>query len=175
VDSTSCDDTLMPARPGGVTAVKIAVLAESDADLHGLLEPLSERPIMTVRVGQDDDFRFDAPVPVRFARLDLAPDLTLYLFGALRPAPPTVLNELLSGAVGVVLAGPTRTDGLDLRGLPAVHAPVHGSVLRPHLVVDRGGRGRAKHPFTTLVQQAIARRRTPYTCGSYPSRPMRLR
>lgn len=156
-----------------MTAVKIAVLAESDHALRGLLEPLSDRPIMTVRVERHLDTPFDEPVPVRFARLDLDQNLLLYLFGVTRSAPRAVVDELLSGAVGVVFAGASRPEGIDLRGLPAVQAPTHGRVCSLG-AVDRGvGVGRAKYPFTSLVQQAISRRRNPYPCTPYFPRRLR--
>lgn len=172
--SISCDDALVPVVPGGgVTAVKIAVLAESDHALRGLLEPLSDRPIMTVRVDRYRDVPFDDPVPVRFARLDLDHNLLLYLFGVTRSAPTPVVDELLSGAVGVVFAGAARPEGLDLHGLPAVQAPTYGRVCSLG-VVDRGVTvGRAKYPLTSLVQQAIARRRNPYPCTPYFPRRLR--
>lgn len=139
---------------GGVTAVKIVVLARSDADLRRLIEPLVDHPLLTVRM-EDSEARAGAP-PVLLARLALGPDLVLYIFGALVPTPPEALRELASGAIGAVFADgvprPALARRAGLAGLPSVAT----SDLVPHQYApSRDARANAKRPFTALVQAAI--------------------
>lgn len=164
MDSISCDWARRERHyPSGKRAVKIVVLARSYADLRRLIEPLVDHPLLAVRMEQPDD------APVLLARLDLADNLMLYIFGALVPTPPEALHELASGAIGAVLVdGSTESSARSLlAGLPAVITPATGvpagRVPRQFTPVhDAQARAWAKQPFTALVRAAIEARMLGY-------------
>ncbi|MGA8116016.1 MAG: hypothetical protein WCA46_20345, partial [Actinocatenispora sp.] len=157
-------------------------MGESDAALRAVLEPLSDGPVHTVRIGPlgpESSARHQF-VPVLLARLTLEPGLLLFLFGATRPTPPEVLRELLPRAVGTVFVGPAPRDDeshrvaqLGLPDVPWVVSPVPvGDQARalgrtvglsnttvPHRIPGLGGRHRAKQPIAAVLQKAVADRR----------------
>jgi hypothetical protein len=162
VDSISCDRSRRGRRyPRGARAVKIVVLARSYADLRRLIEPLVDHPLLAVRMDHPDD------APVLLARLDLADNLMLYVFGALVPTPPEALHELATGAIGAVVVDGTEGSARPLlAGLPAVVTTASGpSGVVPRQftpVRDAQARARAKQPFTALVRAAIEARSPGY-------------
>ncbi len=186
MDCTSCNDTLLPDQHGNIDAAKIILLGDSHAALRAVLEPLSDEPVRAVRLRPTG--RHAAPVPpapILVARLPLASDLLLYVFGAIRPAESDVLSELLHNAIGTIFLGaergPEEVRRIAELGMatlpwlvtPEAPAPVAAgvraigrvsmnSVGLTHRVIDRGERTRAKQPLTAIVQHAIDDRRDPH-------------
>lgn len=149
---TSCDH----GRADGITAVKIVVLARSDADLRRLIEPLADDPLLRVQMAPAKSATGESPVLL--ARLTLADDLLLYLLGALYPTPPSVLRDLASGAIGAVIADSTLESGGQpaLGGLPSVVTPSPGGLVPTQPVHGHRAREQAKRPFTDLLRAAIS-------------------
>ncbi len=177
---------MLPDQHGNVDAAKIILLGDSHAALRAVLEPLSDEPVRAVRLRPTG--RHAAPVPpapILVARLPLASDLLLYVFGTTRPAGSDVLSELLHNAIGTIYLGAergaeeiTRIAELGMAALPWLVTPedpapvaagvraigrvsMH-SVGMAHRVVDRVERTRAKQPLTAIVQHAIDDRRGPH-------------